>query len=174
MLKYILIVLTLFTIKTGLAQVDNENQSFNMFSCKNCKNKLFITSNSGIRATPFGLRIGFLCKTGAYLGTRFGQGKVYNNFNQITYKTNLFSITGGFIKPIFINNNFSSYIFIGGGYGQWWKNQWTSWSKNGYEVEGGLSFSFKKIMLNLSTNMLGAYKTYATWDFTVGLGYRFL
>ena len=33
--------------------------------------------------------------------------------------------------------------------------------------------SYKNIMFNVTANMLDGYKTYATWDFTVGLGYRF-
>lgn len=32
--------------------------------------------------------------------------------------------------------------------------------------------SYNSYMINISANMLGGYKTYATWDFTVGLGYR--
>ena len=28
-------------------------------------------------------------------------------------------------------------------------------------------------MLNLIANVLNGYQTYATWDFTIGLGYRF-
>lgn len=42
-----------------------------------------------------------------------------------------------------------------------------------YELEGGFMVSYKRLMLNLGTNVLNGYKTYATWDFTAGLGYRF-
>lgn len=172
--KCLILILTIFLFKIGFSQVNRNNKYYNLFSCKDCKNKLFATSNSGIRNTPLGLRIGFLCKTGLYIGTRFGPGEVYNEYTGNTSKTRLFSITGGFTKPIYIRKNFSSYYFLGGGYGQWWKYRRDGWTNEGYELEGGLMFSVKKIMLCFSANMLDGYKTNATWDFTIGLGYRFL
>lgn len=150
------------------------NAFSNVFTCKDCMNKYFIATNSGVLNTPIGVRVGFLCKTGAYLGTRFGKGEVYHSDTDFTTtKTNLFSITTGLIKPVFIKNNFSVHAFAGAGYGQWWKYRWERWTKEGIEIEAGLMTSYKRCMINVSANMLNGSKTYATWDFTVGVGYRF-
>ena len=155
------------------SKIDNNN-THNIFSCKDYNNKYFIASNSGINNTPIGLRVGFLCKTGAYIASRFGSGELYHSDSDLdTTKTTLFSVTAGLIKPVYIHNNFSIHAFVGAGYGQWWSFRWEKWTREGYEVEGGLMTSYKRFMLNLSANMLDGYNTYATWDFTVGLGYRF-
>ena len=152
----------------------SSNNSCIIFNCKDCSNKYFIATNSGIKNTPIGIRFGFLCKTGAYIGTRFGKGDLYHSDSDFsTTKTTLFSITAGLIKPLFVRNDFSFHIFLGAGYGQWWHFRWERWTKEGYEIEGGLMTSYKRFMLNVSANMLDGYKTYATWDFTIGLGYRF-
>jgi len=177
MKTFILALLTLILINPIFSQDSisaSQNNSFNIFDCTNCDDKLFVSTNSGVDATPFGIRIGFLCKTGAYVGTRFGKGKVYNlGTDQTTTETNLFSITAGLIKPVYIKNEFSTYAFLGAGYGQWWEYRYDSWTKDGYEIEGGLMISYKRFMLNMSANVLNGYKTYAAWDFTVGIGYRF-
>lgn len=152
----------------------NIDNSYNMFDCKGFNNKFFIASNSGIKNTPLGIRIGFLCRTGAFIGTRFGQGELYHSDSDYsTSTTTLFSITAGLIKPVYIQNDFGIHVFVGAGYGQWWPTRWEGWTKDGYEVEGGLITSYKRVIIILSTNMLNGYKTYATWDFTAGLGYRF-
>jgi len=170
---YFLLFLGLIS-SCGFAQESNISNSYNMFSCNNCSNKFFISSNSGIRNTPVGIKFGFICKTGAYIGTRFGKGELYNSDSDLsTIKTNLFSITAGLIKPVYIKNNFSLHVFAGVGYGQWWSYRWERWTREGYELEGGFMISYKRLMLNIGTNVLNGYKTYATWDFTTGLGYRF-
>ncbi len=173
--RALLILILGLSFNHGFSQESKDNSnSYNIFSCKDCDNKYFIATNSGIKNTPIGIRIGFLCRTGAYIGTRLGKGELYHSDSDFdTTKTTLFSITAGLIKPIFIQNDFSIRVFLGAGYGQWWHYRWDTWTKEGYEIEGGLMASYKKIMLNVSTNMLNGSKTYATWDFTVGLGYRF-
>lgn len=104
----ILIFLVLFLFNPGFSQDTKPRQddyTYNMFSCKDCYRKFFVSTNSGINNTPIGIRFGFFCQTGAYLGTRFGHGEMYG-FDQYypekTKKTNLFSITTGLIKPIYI------------------------------------------------------------------------
>jgi hypothetical protein len=171
---FLLLILGL-VFDCGFSQETSQNNnSYNLFKCKDCNNKYFIATNSGIRNTPVGIRFGFLCKTGAYIGTRFGKGQVYHSESDLsTTETNLFSVTAGLIKPIYTQNNFNVHAFLGAGYGQWWQYRWERWTKKGYEIEGGFMTSYKKIMFNVSANMLGGYNTYATWDFTVGLGYRF-
>lgn len=174
-MKRIVLILNLgFITILGFAQESQKStNNYNLFNCKDCNDKYFISTNSGVLNTPIGLRIGFLCKTGAYIGSRFGKGEVYSIQTDITKKTNLYSITAGLIKPVFIQNKFSIYAFLGGGYGQWWDYRWESWTKGGGEIEGGLMISYKKVMLNFSANVLMGEKTYATGDATVGLGYRF-
>jgi len=171
---YLFLILGIISICGFAQESTSSNNSYNMFGCKDCNNKFFITSNSGIRNTPLGIKIGFFCNTGAYIGTRFGKGELYNSDSDFsTVKSNLFSITTGLIKPVFIQNNFSLHVFAGVGYGQWWPYRWERWTKEGYELEGGFMVSYKRLTLNLGTNVLNGYKTYATWDFTTGLGYRF-
>jgi hypothetical protein len=172
-MKTMLLILSFTSISIfGMAQQTQE-KSYNIFDCKDCNNKFFISTNSGVLNTPIGLRVGFLCKTGAYIGTRFGEGKVYSPQTDQTKKTDLFSVTAGLIKPVFIKNRFSIHAFVGGGYGQWWDYRRDSWTKAGGELEGGLMVSYKRVMLNFSANVLLGEKTYATGDATIGLGYRF-
>lgn len=177
MKTFILALLTLILINPIFSQETKSESSdniYNIFDCSTSKNKFFVATNSGVSATPIGFRLGFLCKTGAYLGARIGKGEVYNmGTDQSTTKTTLFSITAGLIKPIYINDKFSTFVFLGGGYGQWWDYRHDSWTKDGYEIEGGIMLSYKKLMLNMSANVLNGYQTYATWDFTIGIGYRF-
>lgn len=153
---------------------DPEKHSYSLIDCSGCGNKYFLATNSGIKYTLLGLRFGFLCKTGGYAGIRFGKGKVYHNESDLTTtKTTLFSITGGLIKPVYTQDKFSLYVFAGVGYGQWWDYRRESWTKEGYELEGGLMISYGRLMFNLGANRLAGYKTYATHDFSVGLGYKF-
>jgi hypothetical protein len=172
-MKTMLLILSFTSISIfGMAQQTQE-KSYNIFDCTDCSNKFFISTNSGVLNTPVGLRVGFLCKTGAYIGTRFGEGKVYSIQTDQTKKTDLFSVTAGLIKPVFIKNRFSVHAFVGGGYGQWWDYRWDSWTKAGGELEGGFMVSYRRVMLNFSANVLLGEKTYATGDATIGLGYRF-
>ena len=94
------------------SKIDDNNNTYNIFSCKDYNNKYFIASNSGINNTPIGLRVGFLCKTGAYIASRFGRGELYHSDSDLdTTKTTLFSVTAGLIKPVYIHNNFSIVVF---------------------------------------------------------------
>jgi hypothetical protein len=174
-MKRIVLILNLGYISiVGFAQdAQRYSANYSLFNCHDCNNKYFVSTNSGILNTPVGLRIGFLCKTGAYIGSRFGKGEIYSVETDITKKTTLYSVTAGLIKPVLIHNKFSIHAFLGGGYGQWWDYRWLNWTKGGGEIEGGLMISYKKVMLNLSANILMGEKTYATGDATVGLGYRF-
>ena len=175
MKRVILLLILGFLFDSGISQDSiSSNNSYNIFSCKGHINKYFVASNSGIKNTPIGIRIGFLCHTGAYIGTRFGEGEIfYSETDLSTTKTTLFSITGGLIKPVIIQNDFSIHAFFGAGYGQWWPYRKEEQTKDGYELEAGLITSYKRFILILSANMLDGYNTYATWDFTIGLGYRF-
>lgn len=167
----VLILSSLF--HSGFSQDPVNNNNYNLFDCKGCNHKYFVSTSSGIRDTPIGIKFGIICRTGAYVGIRFGSGEINPSDGGNSTKTTLFSITGGITEPVYINNDFNIYAFLGGGYGQWWPYRWEGWTREGYEIEGGFIISYKRFLLNLGTNMLDGYKTYATWDFTVGLGYRF-
>jgi hypothetical protein len=176
MKKYILSLglgLVISTLFSQEAQMGKDKGSYNIFDCFECNKNIFIATNSGVNATPIGFRLGFLCKTGAYLGARFGKGEVYHSMQDSISNSKLFSVTGGLIKPIFIKGDFSLHAFAGAGYAQWWDYRWDTWTKEGTELEVGIMTSYNNIMFNLSANRLNGYKTYATWDFTVGVGYRF-
>ena len=177
-MRVILIIILIFGFIGVKAQTSEkvvlDKNSYSMFDCKNFKRNYFIMSNSGIRYTPYGLKIGFACKTGMYVGFRYGEGKLYHSDTSLdTTNTNLFSITGGIIKPIIIKDKFNVSIQIGAGYGQWWDFLWERWTKEGYELEGGFLVAYDKVIMTLTFNMLNGYKTYATHDFSIGIGYRF-
>lgn len=180
-MKNLVLFFSFFLISgSGFSQdLNNENQdsvkySYNLFNCRGHDDKYFVAANIGVKQTMVGLRFGFLCKTGAYIGTRFGRGEVYHNETDLTTtKTTLFSVTGGLIMPVYIQNKFSLYAFAGGGYGQWWNFRWESWTKEGYELEAGLMISYSRVIINLGANRLDGYRAHSTFDFTVGLGYRF-
>ena len=129
--------------------------SYSLFDCRGCGNKYFLATNSAVKNTALGIRAGFLCRTGAYVGTRFGRGKVYNNESDLTTTgTTLFSITGGLIKQVYTRDNFGLFVFAGAGYGQWWEYRRESWTKEGYELEAGIMISCKRLMINLGANRL--------------------
>jgi len=175
MKKLIILSILGLMFEFGFSQdTTKSNSPHCIFSCKDCKNKYFVATNSGVLSTPLGIRVGFLCRTGAYIGARFGKGEMYHSDSDLsTSKTNLFSVTGGLIKPIYVNTNFSIHGFLGAGYGQWWDFRWERWTNEGLELEGGLMTSYKRFMLIGSVNMLDGHKTYETWDYTLGIGYRF-
>ncbi len=159
-------------------QVSHEeilSDDYTIFDCSD-NYKYFITSTSGVFATPIGVKIGVLGNIGAYCGIRYGRGEKVSqdsvDFGSI-YQTNLFSFTAGFTKPIFIKNNFALYGFVGAGYAQWFKYRFSNWTKEGYELEGGFIMSYKRFVFNISANMLDGYKAYADKDFCFGFGYRF-
>ncbi len=154
-----------------VAQESNSNnEKYNLFSCKNAKNKYFVMTSSGVSNTPIGFKVGFLCNTGAYIGSRFGKGEVEA---LTTEDTNLFSITAGLIRPVYVGKTTAIHMFAGAGYGQWWKSRRDHWTKEGYEIEAGLMISIHRFMFNIGGNVLNGNKTYATYDLTVGIGYRF-
>jgi hypothetical protein len=166
--------LILAIISTETYSQASDEKEFNAFSNKGYDQKYFVASNSGIRNTPLGVRIGILGKTGAYFGARFGKGEVYHSDSDLsTTKTNLFSLTVGIIKPVYYKNNFGISVFGGAGYGQWWQYRWERWTKSGYEAELGLMIIYKSLIINASGNVLNGDRTYATGDFTVGIGARF-
>ncbi|MFA6402500.1 MAG: hypothetical protein WCX31_12905 [Salinivirgaceae bacterium] len=179
MRNIILLFFVLLLVNPGYSQEAKSKPDeyyYNMFSCKDCYKKFFASTNSGIYNTPLGVRVGFFCQTGAYIGARFGHGVMYDfdPYNsEKTKETNLISVTTGLIKPIYIKNTFSLHAFIGAGYGNWWPEIREGWTTDGYEIEGGFMTSYQRFLLNISANVLNGYKTYATWDFTAGLGYRF-
>jgi hypothetical protein len=162
---------------SGFAQDSTNNESnynvFSSFRCKDCKEKYFVSTNSGLLHTPLGLRIGFLGKKGFYLGGRYGEGTIYQSETQVTTKGKLFSITTGLILPIYIKNRFSVHTYLGAGYGEWFDKRWDTWTKSGIEVEGGFMVSYKKISLSFGATVLNGERTYAMGDGTLGLGIRF-
>jgi hypothetical protein len=147
---------------------------------KNYTKKYFISTNSGVGATPIGFRGGFLDKRGGYIAARFGPGTTYS-YNGGT-KTNdkwrekdgtLFSATVGFIFPVFYRNtNFNTHAFLGFGYGQWFNRPPTNGTKMGAELEGGFMFSYSKLMVTLGGVFLVGDGGTPRTDLTVGLGYR--
>lgn len=176
MKRSILVFLFGLLILPGCAQDVAARRNFNAFTsfrCRDCSEKYFISTNSGVLHTPLGVRVGFLGMKGAYLGGRFGNGTVYHAENNTTTDTKLFSVTAGLMLPIFIQNRFSIHTFFGGGYGQWFDKRWTTWAKSGVEVEGGLMVSYKHVALSFGGTVLDTERMYATGDATMGLGVRF-
>jgi hypothetical protein len=152
------------------------NHNFSVFSslrCKDCKNKYFVSTNSGLLNTPVGIRVGLLGRKGAYIGGRFGKGTIYHWDSNTSSKTNLFSVTTGLIFPLYIHNDFSIHTFLGAGYGQWFNKRRDTWTKSGVELEAGLMISYKKLMANVGASVLDGDRTYPKGDGTIGLGYRF-
>ena len=174
-LVIIILVLSFIGVNAQSSEsADTTKNSYSIFDCNDFTKNYFIMSNSGIRYTPYGLKVGFACKTGMYLGFRYGKGELYHSETSLdTTNTNLFSITGGIIKPIIIKDKFNLSIQVGAGYGQWWDYRWERWTKEGYELEGGFLIAYDKVIITLTFNMLDGYKTYATHDFSIGIGYRF-
>lgn len=172
-MKKVIILSICLACLSVVAQDRYNNSDYNIFSCKNCPNRYFLATNSGVLNTPFGIRVGFFGKTGAYFGSRFGIGKIYHSDDGTTSRSKLFSFTTGLIKPILIKGDFSLHFFVGAGYGQWWGYRWDNWTKSGVEAEAGFMVSYKRAMLSFGGSVLNGSKTYATGDGTVGLGIRF-
>jgi len=173
-LSLLLVCSSGFSQELEIKSQDSVKYSYNLFDCRGWGDKYFLAANIGVKQTMLGLRAGFLCKIGAYIGTRFGRGDVYHNETDLTTtKTTLFSITGGIIIPVYLQDKFGLYAFVGGGYGQWWHFRWETWTKEGYELEAGLMISYNRFMLNLAANRLDGYLAHSTFNYTIGLGYRF-
>ena len=175
-MKKVIVSIIILMPLVGWSQETSDKPSYNAFrsfKCESCPYKFFVSTNAGVLNTPVGYRVGYLGKSGGYLGTRFGYGNVYHPLTDTKSQEFLFSITTGLIKPIVIQNKFSTHVYFGGGYGQWYNNRWDRWSKNGVEVEAGFMISYKRIMLSFGAAGLKGVKVYWKGDATVGLGVRF-
>lgn len=176
-MKILLTILLSFGFLGVFAQqFDNksETESKSIFDCKSYERKFLIMSNSGVRYTPYGLKIGFACKTGFYIGFRHGKGEMYHSdSSRDTTKTNLYSVTAGIIKPIVNKNKFTLSYQIGVGYGEWWGFRWERWTNKGYELEGGFILAYDRLAMTVGISMIDGSKTYADYDITLGIGYRF-
>jgi len=178
MMKYIILAILLLSEILIFAQDNNKIQAqeevYNVFSCGQFKKHFFITTNSGILSTPLGIKIGYGCKTGFYIGTRLGTGEIYHSDSDYTTsKKTTFSITGGLTRALIINKKFSLSFQLGGGYGTWWDFRWERWTSEGYEIEAGFLISYNHIITTITFNILDGYKAYATHDLSLGVGYRF-
>ncbi len=151
----------------------NNYNFFHSFSCKDCREKYFVSTHSGLLHTPIGIRVGLLGKRGVYLGGRFGDGTIYYPEANTTKKTTLFSITTGLIFPVYIKDRFGVHTYVGAGYGQWFDDRWATWSKGGVEIEGGFMVSYKKVFVSFGGSILNAERSYTTGDATLGIGIRF-
>jgi hypothetical protein len=175
-MKKLFFVLLMVAAGQTLAQESQSTISYNVFKsfqCENCLYRYFVSSNAGVLNTPLGYKVGFFGKTGGYLGARFGSGKIEHwETNTVTH-TRLFSVTAGIIKPLFINNNVALHTYVGAGYGQWFNNRRDYWTASGYEIETGLMFSYKRIVLSIGGAVLDGARTYPKWDGTAGIGVRF-
>jgi hypothetical protein len=157
---------------SAVAYGQNESINYSVFNPKKLKKEFFISTNSGVLNTPIGLKIGFICDPGLYIGFRHGIGQVYNSdSDQTTNATNLFSITAGINKPLLIKGDFKLLAQVGAGYGQWWDFRWDHWEKSGYELEAGLMIQKKNFLFNITGNFLDGSRTYPTGDLCVGIGY---
>ena len=151
---------------------ENSDIDYSVFNPNNMPKQYFISTNSGVLNTPYGIKIGYICNPGIYLGFRYGKGEEWE-YGAETTSTNLFSIVGGLTKPLIIKNDFSLVAQLGLGYGEWWDSRRESWTKSGYEIEAGLLLKKKHFLFNLTGNALNGDRTYATGDLSLGIGYVF-
>ncbi len=172
-LKLVLYLIIAVLSHSALGQ-ENQNVEYSVFNPKNMNKEYFVTTNSGILKTPYGIKVGYICNPGIYLGFRYGKGEVYNSDSDgKTVSSNLYSIVGGLTKPLVIKNDFSLVAQLGVGYGQWWDYRWERWTKSGVEIEAGLLLKKKHFLFNITGNVLNGSKTYATGDLSLGFGYVF-
>ena len=151
---------------------ENKDVEYSVFNPNNMEKEYFISTNSGILKTPYGIKIGYICNPGLYLGFRYGVGEEWE-YGEESKDTNLFSIVGGITKPLIIKNNFSLSAQLGAGYGQWWDSRRVGWTTSGVELEGGLLMKQKHLLVNVTGNWLNGSKTYSTGDCCIGIGYVF-
>jgi hypothetical protein len=152
----------------------SQNENYSIFNPTHMKKEFFMSTNSGVLNTPYGLKVGYLCNPGIYLGFRYGKGEIYNSETDFkTVSSDLYSATVGINKALIIKKDFKLVAQLGMGYGQWWDYRWESWTKSGYEIEAGLMIQKKRFLLNMTGNLLNGTKTYATGDFCLGIGYVF-
>ncbi|MCT4590364.1 MAG: hypothetical protein N4A71_21225 [Carboxylicivirga sp.] len=164
--------LTVIILTQNVFGQNNQNSENSVFNPKGMDKEFFISTNSGILKTPYGIKIGYICNPGIYLGFRYGTGEEWE-YDEETKSTNLYSIVAGLTKPLIIKNDFSLVAQLGLGYGQWWDSRRVSWTKSGIELEGGLMMKKKHFLANLTGNWLNGSKTYSTGDLCLGVGYVF-
>jgi hypothetical protein len=140
------------------------------------RSKFFIATNSGLKNTPFGLRIGLFDKVGGYIGTRFGSGHKYKENKILTSvkvtKTTLFGANAGFIFPIATQRAFKVHTFLGLGYGNWFDRLSKSGQTLGVDFEGGLILSYHKFMVNFGGNILMGDGNSPKSDINAGIGFK--
>ncbi len=171
LIKTIFLLVIIIFPHINFAQ-DNSDIEYSIFNPTNMPKQYFISTNSGILTTPIGIKIGYICNPGIYLGLRYGQGVEWE-YGQETTSTILFSIVGGITKPLIIKNDFSLVAQLGLGCGEWWDSRRVGWTKSGYEIEAGLLIKMKHFMFNLTGNLLSGSKTDAIGDLCLGIGYVF-
>lgn len=138
--------------------------------------KYFIATNSGVQSTPVGFKIGVLERMGGYIGMRFGKGYKYEEdlAKNVTEKeATLFAVNAGLLFPIATRKTFKVHTFWGLGYGKWFNRLSGNGQTMGVELEGGLAFSYHRLMVNLGGNLLTGDGNSPKSDVTVGLGLRF-
>lgn len=175
-IKLIFALAIIFFPQINFAQ-ENTDIEYSVFNPKNMPKQYFISTNSGVLKTPVGIKIGYISNPGIYLGFRYGKGEEWQyedeTISVVTTPTDLFSIVAGLTKPLIIKNDFSLVAQFGLGYGEWWDSRRESWTKSGFEIEGGLMMKKKHFLFNLTANVLNGDKTYATGDLSLGVGYAF-
>lgn len=138
--------------------------------------KFFIATNSGVRSTPVGFRIGILERMGGYIGMRFGKGNKYEEDfrkNLVVTKATLFAVNTGLIFPIYTRSAFKVHTFVGLGYGKWFDRLSGNGQTVGVELETGLMLSYNRFMVNVGGNLLTGDGKSPKSDLTVGAGLRF-
>ncbi len=173
--KIILKIAVFFTVAfltTNVLGQKTREIEYSVFNPSNMDKEYFISTNSGILKTPYGIKIGYISNPGIYMGFRYGKGKEWE-YGQESKSTNLYSIVVGLTKPLIIKNDFSLVAELGLGYGQWWDDRRVSWTKSGIELEGGLMMKKKHFLLSLTGNWLNGGRTYSTGDLCLGVGYVF-
>ncbi len=166
------VFITVIILSQNVLGQEKQNVEYSVFNPNDMDKEYFISTNSGILKTPYGIKIGYICNPGIYLGFRYGKGEEWE-YGEETKSTNLYSIVAGLTKPLIIKNDFSLVAQLGLGYGQWWDSRRVSWTKSGIELEGGLMMKKKHFMFNLTGNVLNGDRAYATGDLCFGIGYVF-
>ena len=173
-MKNSMFLICLLLITTSSLKAQTPKDHYTVFNPNGMEKEFFMSANSGILKTPVGIKIGYICNPGLYLGLRFGKGSVYNSDSDLrTIPASLFSITAGITKPLIIDNDFKLVMQLGLGYGEWWDFRWERWTKSGIEGEGGIMLQKKRLLFSVTGNVLTGDRTYPTGDFCLGIGYVF-
>jgi hypothetical protein len=142
----------------------------------NENHRYFISTNSGVKKTPVGFRIGIIDKMGGYIGMRFGKGYKYEEdvFNRLkASEATLFSASAGLLFPVITQNTFKIHAFTGLGLGKWFDRPSKSGQTVGVEPEGGFMLSYRKLMVNVGGVVLTGDGNSPKGDLTVGIGFIF-